>query len=351
MELTPAEARRARLSAQLLRGSELSPVEVVARAVALQGQDLPAVLRAIAIRSRPGTGVEDVRAAFDAGRLVRSWPVRGTLFATTPRDLGAILARTGERTLRSTARRREQLGLDDATLDRARGILGDALRERPRTRSEALELWEAAGIPTRGGRGYHLLFHLAVGGLMHWGPFSGQEQLLTLTPAAEHDPEPGLDGLARLLRGYVRARGPVTADDAAWWFKLPKTELRRAAALVDDLVVTSVAGTTAWSLEPPEAPKPVEAPNVTLVPGFDEWILGYADRSLVASSRMMAALVPGGNGVFRPAVLVDGVVVGSWRIPAARSSAGRQPVLELVERTDAATRRRIDRALADWPHV
>src|SRR5690606_39133832 len=49
--LTLVEARRARWASQLLGGSALTPAQVVDRAVALQGQDLPAVMRAIAIRS------------------------------------------------------------------------------------------------------------------------------------------------------------------------------------------------------------------------------------------------------------------------------------------------------------
>ncbi|MER7796878.1 winged helix DNA-binding domain-containing protein [Microbacterium sp. NPDC096154] len=348
MDLSRADARRLRWSAQLMGGSQLSPAAVVDRAVALQGQDLPAVLRAVAIRSRPGTTVDDVRAAFDAGILVRSWPMRGTLFATTPAHLAALLRRTAARTHRSAVRRREQLGLDDATIDRARAILSDALRDAPRTRAEALALWEADGIATSGGRGYHLLFHLAVGGLMHWGPFAGPEQLLVPSPPADADeatPEPA--SLAGLLRGYVTARGPVTPDDAAWWFKLPKTALRQAAALIDDLVEVNVDGSPAWVIGEPDAPV---ASGVTLVPAFDEWILGYGDRSLVASAETMDALVPGGNGVFRPAVLVDGVVVGTWRLPAARSAKTRVPVVELIERTDAASRRAIERALAAWPH-
>lgn len=343
-ELTAAEARRLRHAAQLLGGSSLSPAEVVARAVALQGQDLPGVLRAIAIRSAAGTTIEDVRAAFDSGALVRSWPMRGTLFATTPAHLAAVLHHTAERVRRSTTRRREQLGLDDRTLDRAREILRAALQDAPRTRAEALALWEADGIAAAGGRGYHLLFHLAVEGLMHWGPFAGAQQQLVLSPPSQADP----DDLVGVLRGYVLARGPVTPDDAAWWLKLPKTQVRQAAARIEDLSVVSVEGAPAWVIGEPEVPEP---PGVTLIPSFDEWILGYADRSLVASAAAFEAMVPGGNGVFRPAVLVDGLVVGTWRLPPTRSAkTPREPVVELVERVPAATRRAIDAALAAWPH-
>ncbi|UFU03732.1 winged helix DNA-binding domain-containing protein [Ruania suaedae] len=346
-EIPPAQARHRRRVRQLLAGSHLSPTEVVQRAVALQGQDLPAVLRAIAIRSRPGTTVDDVRQAFDSGHLVRSWPMRGTLFATTPGHLATLLSLTAERTHRATTRRREQLGLDDRGIGRAREVLAEALQERPRSRAEALALWEAAGLATANGRGYHLLMHLAVGGLMHWGRFgSAGGQLLELSTApAPEDPDAAL---AQVIRGFVAARGPVTPEDLAWWTKLPKTPLRSAAATMEDLVDLRVEGTRCWDLadDPVTEVPDGDDPPVDLVPGFDEWILGYADRSLVASSQALRALVPGGNGVFRPAVLVDGVVVGTWRRPRTPGGA----VLELVEEVDTRTRARIDAALAQWPH-
>ena len=333
MELSGVEARRLRFASQLLAGSDLSPAEVVARGVAFQGQDLPAVLRAIAIRSRPGTTLDDVRDAFDRGDIVRSWPMRGTLFATTPAHLATILHHTSERMLRSTARRRAALGLDEETLDRARRLLATALQDRPLTRAEALALWQSEGIATDAGRGYHLIFHLAEEGLAHWGPFAGAQQQLVLTPPHETDTD-----LAPVIRGYVLAHGPTTADDAAWWLKLPKTVVREAAARVDDLRVVTVEGSPAWIIGDPEIP---EASGVTLVPGFDEWILGYADRSLVASPEALEAVLPGGNGIFRPTVLVDGVAVGTWR--------GGE-LTALVGRTTAATRKAITRALEAWPH-
>ena len=167
VKLTTEQARRMRWRAQLLGGSSLTPAEVVRRAVALQGQDLPSVLRAIAIRSTDGTTLADVRAAFDSGELVRSWPMRGTLFATTPEHLATLLHFTGERLHRAAARRRADLGLVDDVVDTARGALVKALEEEPLTRSEVLALWNDAGIPTAGGRGYHLIAHFAIAGLVH----------------------------------------------------------------------------------------------------------------------------------------------------------------------------------------
>ena len=338
--LTLSEARRSRWGAQLLGGSELTPVDVVDRAIALQGQDLPAVLRAIAMRSRPGTTVDDVRAAFDRGELVRSWPVRGTLFATTPAHLAALLSLTGERIHRSTVRRRAELGLDDGTVARSGEAALDALSDGGLTRAELLAVWKNEGIDTAGGRGYHLIFHHAVSGTWHWGSFRGEEQLLA--PSLD-TPTPSPDPLPVVIRGLVTARGPVTEVDLAWWLKLPKTQVRRAIAAAD-LTEIVLDGGPAWIADEPAT----DAPTDTFAPAFDEWILGYQDRSFTASSAMQTALVPGGNGVFRPAVIVDGVTVGTWQ---GRSKSRREPSLELVEKVPAATRRRLEAALAAWPHA
>lgn len=346
IDLSAEQARRVRWWSQLLGGSNLTPTQVVERAIAFQGQDLPAVLRAIAIRSRPGTTVADVRAAFDRGELVRSWPMRSTLFVTTPHRLAGLLAQTGARTHQATTLRRTQLGLDDGILGRARETILARLAEGPTTRADALAAWQSAGIDTDSGRGYHLLMHLSVAGLIHWGPFdeSGSEQQLVRSP--EVDVAESARQLPEIVRGVILARGPMTEADLAWWTKLPRGVLRPALAQLDDLTGMAVEGRPTLHIG---APAEHDAPGVTLVPGFDEWILGYSDRSLVASPEAFAAIVPGGNGVFRPAVLIDGVVVGSWRIPL-KAGRPQDPIVDIVERVSATDRRRIDAALAAWPY-
>ena len=52
---------------------------------------------------------------------------------------------------------------------------------------------------------------------------------------------------------------------------------------------------------------------VHLLPGFDEFVLGYGDRSAVLDPAFAERIVPGNNGMFRPTIVVDGRVVGTWR--------------------------------------
>ena len=50
-----------------------------------------------------------------------------------------------------------------------------------------------------------------------------------------------------------------------------------------------------------------------LLPGFDEYLLGYRDRSAVLAAEYVERVVPGGNGVFRATLVLDGLVRGTWR--------------------------------------
>lgn len=235
----------------------------------------------------------------------------------------------------------------------AADVLVEALADGPTARPAMLAAWEAAGISTAGGRGYHLLALLSYDGLVRFGPFDGRDQLLVGGPRpAVAEPEAALDAA---LGRMVAARGPLDADDVAWWMGLPKTPVRASLARAAELgagLEHVRAGGRDMLIATDAAPG--ARTDIVLVPAFDEWILGYRDRSLVASQAVLAAVVPGGNGVFRPIVLVDGVAVGTWRIsariPATRSKAQVQPVLEIVEPVSATTRGRIDRALDAWPH-
>ena len=63
-----------------------------------------------------------------------------------------------------------------------------------------------------------------------------------------------------------------------------------------------------------------------LLPGFDEFVLGYGDRGAVLDPRFADRIVPGGNGMFRPTVVSDGRIVGTWRY--AGSGPRRQVTAE-----------------------
>jgi len=50
-----------------------------------------------------------------------------------------------------------------------------------------------------------------------------------------------------------------------------------------------------------------------LLPGFDEYLLGYSDRSAVLDPADAQRICPGGNGMFSPTMVIDGHVTGTWK--------------------------------------
>src|ERR1700712_1827967 len=99
-----------RLTAQRIPGPRLSsPLDAVDWLTAVQGQDLPGALTAIALRteSLDRAAVTD---AFNSGQLVRSWPMRGTLHVMTARDMPWMVRTLGSRGLAAAKGRRAQLG-------------------------------------------------------------------------------------------------------------------------------------------------------------------------------------------------------------------------------------------------
>ncbi|WP_432533811.1 winged helix DNA-binding domain-containing protein [Kineococcus arenarius] len=341
-----------RLVAQRVVPSLPGAAGVVEHLTCAQAQDLRAATTAVALRTAPGG--PDLTAALGAGEVVRSWPLRGTLHLLAAVDLPWVLALCAPRVLRSTATRRAGLGITDDDAAAARRTAEDALAGgRGATRAELLAALGAAGQVTADGRGYHLLLHLSLTGVLCLGPLRGREQEFVLL--AEHVPRPrhldGDEALAELARRFLLSHGPATVADLARWAGLPLTAARRAvAAARTDLAAVDVEGTE--HLHDPELPDLVAAhrraaAGTHLLPGFDEFLLGYADRSHVLPAEHAERVVPGGNGVFRGTVVHGGVVVGTWSRGPGRS--GEQVAAEPFGSFTPAQERGVRRCAAALP--
>jgi len=76
-----------------------------------------------------------------------------------------------------------------------------------------------------------------------------------------------------------------------------------------------------------DRPEPAAGTPVRLLPGFDEFVLGYQDRSLVLAPEHANKIVPGGNGVFKKTIVAGGEVIGTWSRAGTNGSAAVVPEL------------------------
>jgi hypothetical protein len=347
--------RAARMASLLLAGGGTAGrtvAEVVGWFGAMQGQDFASVEWSLGLRT--GLGREQVGAAFESGAILRTWPMRGTLHVVPGADARWMLEHLGARALRGAQARRQFLGLAEEDADRAADILGEALAGgRAMTRAECVATLEGAGIPGAGQRAYHLLWYASQKGVTCVGPQRGSEQTFVLldefSPLAVQLDRPA--ALATIAERFVRSHAPVSEHDLARWADLTVTDARAGLAAAEGIVVRPYGGRDLFVTEAQldagaDGAQRAESLPARALPGFDELMLGYRDRTAQIAADLEGRVVPGGNGVFAPTLVLDGRVVGSWKRRELTRTV--EIVATPFSRIGAPGRRRLERALGDF---
>lgn len=313
--MAEADLGRRRLAAQGLLAPRFdTPEAVVAWLGAVQAQDWYGSLWAVGSRLRAPSEAA-VEAAVAEGRIVRTWPMRGTLHFVAPEDVRWMLALLAPRVIAANRARIERdLGLDAAALERSRKVLEKALGHgRPMARSDVYAALEAAGFDCGQMRGLHITGWLAQQGVLCGGPRVGKQPSFVLLDAwiAPTPPKTREEGLHALALRYFRSHGPATAQDFAWWSGLTVKDAQHAADVVaDELLADEIEGRRyLHGGTEPDARTP--APLLLTVP-FDEYLVGYKDRSAAVEPAFVRRVI-GINGLFNASVLADGKVIGTWK--------------------------------------
>lgn len=312
---------RLRLLAQGIAHPRGPSAEAVVRHLgAVQAQDYPGALWSIGLRMPDATRADVERAVIDRA-IVRTWPMRGTLHFVPATDAAWMLQLLAPRVLRSRASVYRFHELDDATLQKVRTVIERALtQEAVMTRRALFAELDAAGIPTVGQRGIHILQRLSMERMLCHGPHAGKEPTFTLfenwirsscTPSRD-------EALQLLAERYFISHGPATLRDFANWTGLTMADAKTALHLA--LPVLERLETEAGEMWMSNALGDDEAPGsrAHLLPGFDEYLLGYRDRSAVLDADHAEQIIPGGNGVFQATLITDGRVRGTWRRSSRR---------------------------------
>ena len=275
---------------------------------------------------------DEVREALEERRtLVKTWAMRGTLHVLPADDLGLYVAVLAPRWDNPGGAWLRGQGITQEQFDTVVPAVPRALDEQPRTREElAHRIAELAGAEVRerllSGWGA-LLKPSAHRGELCFGPMRGRNVTFVR-------PDRWLGGLDRpsqeeaereLVRRFLAAYGPATADDLARWLGVRgATPKRIFAALGDELAPVDAGGRAASVLAADvEALSEAGEPRtVRVLPAFDPYVVAFRPREqLVAPDHEARIFRP--QGWISPVVLVDGVAAGIW------SHERRGPALEV----------------------
>lgn len=287
--------------------------DTVRHLLAVQAQDHYASLWALGLRTHAAdeAGVET---AVRERRIVRSWPMRGTLHLVAAEDLRWMLALMASRIIALDSKRIErEYGLHDHALGNCRDAVTRVLEGgRSLSRPALYAALADRGIDVAGPRGLQIIGRLAHEGLICQGPRADKQPSFVLLEEWL-PPQTALDrdeALAELARRYITGHGPASVRDLAWWSGLTLRDAQVAWDLARPAFeVMQVDGIEyAFVGNDPAASKPA----VHLLPAFDEYLVGYADRSAMIAPADLRRVV-GANGLFNPAVIIGGRVAATWK--------------------------------------
>lgn len=341
--MTNFEVAQQRLQNQRLAGEKFAtPGEVVGWLGAVQSQDNAGGKWAVAQRIN-GMTEAAIEQAINEGTLVRTHILRPTWHFVTPQDLRWMLDLTAVRVKMKMASYARSLALDEAVFARSNDVIAKALQGgKHLTRAELGEALQQVGIATDDFRLGFLMGNAELDGVVCSGAMRGKqftyaliEERVTPAPSLSRD-----EALAELARRYFISRGPATIQDYIWWSGLTIAEAREGIeAVKNELVEETIEGEIYWR-SPTTQPAQLQSPTVYLLPNYDEYIVAYADRSAIYDEQHGDKLDSRGNVLFQHTIVLDGVIVGTWKRTIKKREVVIEPtffVLLTPAQTDAFT--------------
>jgi predicted transcriptional regulator len=157
-----------------------------------------------------------------------------------------------------------------------------------------------------------------------------------------------LKSLSRLVQWYLASYGPATLADIAWWIGVSQSQVKKAMAGIDRPLRYEhfkAIGADAYIFEDDRAAleewRPPDGPQVKFLPGFDQYVMAYADRGRFISPEHYGKVFKRVSGIIEPVVLVDGWIVGTWKYSLVKGKLAS----DIFERIgDPGVKRALDKA-------
>lgn len=297
------------------------PEEVVSWMGAMQAQDYLMSLWGVGLRTK-GCTQKDVEQAIADRKIVRTWPMRRTLHFVSARDVHWMVRLSSEKIIRTYSAHMPQLGLNEEIIAKSRNVIVKILSGgKCLTRDEIYRHFTEQKIPVDQSRGIHILWRLGQEALVCFGPRQGKQQTFTLLD--EWIPKKRLlprdEAIAEIVIRYMQSHGPATVQDIAWWSGLTITDIKSGIASVASKLATETIDKTTYYMAPSVAY--TKKDDVYLLPSFDEYFISYKDRTALIDADRISEVNRGLNGMFKPIIVVNGRIEGTWKRDIGRTDA------------------------------
>lgn len=237
-------------------------------------------------------------------KLTKTWLYRGTLHGVVYEDLPELLAlHAGESYLaRYFGGNMVENIAEEVLRHMEDGVYSRTEFRRIFASAYDAELIEAMFSPWGG-----IFVHLARQGKVAFRDMVSRDfDLISAEPEQTFD-----EVLPGLVRRFFTVYGPATLADAAWFFGLWKNEADKLRELkLDEYDCFEFGGSRYYDAGGHDTS---DIPVLTLLSGFDPFIVSYSDRSAVLPAEYKSRVILK-SGICNPAIAVNGRVAGIWNI-------------------------------------
>ena len=156
------------------------------------------------------------------------------------------------------------------------------------------------------------------------------------------------EGLAHLVRAYLRGYGPAPWRDISAWAGVSVTELRRGGEGIELVRYRDEDGRALIDLPGAPLPDPATPAPVRFLPHWDANLLVHARRSGLVPEAYRSRIFSTRNPFSVGTYLVDGVVAGAWSLRDGRIVLDAYEELSTAGRAGCGARARGTRGV---PHL
>jgi DNA glycosylase AlkZ-like len=303
------------MNQQLTRSDFADPNGLVRWMGCMQAQDYGAAVWAIGNRIKR-IGHSEIEREFNEGKILRTHILRPTWHFIAPEDIRWMLKLTSGKVRRFLKRYYEKNGVEEKDLKLSKKIFEKALAgDRQLTRNTLKEKLNRKKINTDEIRMAFHLMDAELEGLICSGPRQGKQFTYALLEerVPVFKPIDGRDAVCEMTKRYFQSRGPASQKDFCWWCGLSAEHAKLGLEMNKKyLAREKINGVDYWFYDGKDK---LKATGIQLLPVYDEYAVGYHDRSAIIhpDHRNLS-----GSGIFRPVIVHQGKIAGLWKKTARK---------------------------------
>ena len=309
------------LNQQLLSPLFSQPKELVSWMGAMQAQNYSMVKWAMGTRLKSAT-IQTVEEALRKGEILRTHVMRPTWHLVAAEDIRWMLKLSAGRIISANESyaKGHDLEISEELYTKSHNLLEKILcGKKSLTRQEIAEHFNRSGIVADNHRMTRFMARAEQVGIVCSGEDKGSKCTYALLEERV-PPMPELtkdESLAHLARSYFRSHSPAVLQDFVWWSGLPVSDAKQAIYLIASELTTEQWKEQTWYIHDACRTRGKLTDDIHLLPSYDEYLLGYKDRTDVLPLEHYPKAFTN-NGLFFPIILHKGQVVGNWNKSAKK---------------------------------